>query len=284
MWLGLGLALPPCRLTRGIGVCRRKPNPDLQGGSLLKAIPALVCLLILALAVIACAPAAPPATPNIPATVTARLSAIPTATPYPTFTPYPTPTKVSTATPYPTATPLPTATPYPTPTALPTYTPYPTATAYPTYTPYPTPTPTPRPTSTPRPTATPIPTVKWGLPYQPVSIRNATSGARINTEPFILRGCYAGIAGYDGSSFTFTDNGKLTKNSKIAEVTGFAKGTFLSSLNCYNMAVQFKEVEEYCYYTSSLYIPPFGSCTGFTRSTPVFRLINPDSFERWRPR
>ena len=44
MWLGLGLALPPCRLTRGIGVCRRKPNPDLQGGSIGSKSPSCVPL------------------------------------------------------------------------------------------------------------------------------------------------------------------------------------------------------------------------------------------------
>ena len=128
----------------------------------------LVLTLGLLLAALACAAPVPTpiptptpvptATPDIPATVTARMAALPTATPYPTLTPYPTPTKVPTATPYPTATPRPTHTPYPTPTALPTYTPYPTATPYPTYTPYPTPIPTPAPTPTPQPTATPWPT------------------------------------------------------------------------------------------------------------------------------
>ena len=102
----------------------------------------------------------PTATPDIPATVMARVAALPTATPYPTLTPWPTATPRPTLTPYPTGTPRPTHTPYPTPTALPTYTPYPTATPYPTYTPYPTPTPTPAPTPTPtpQPTATPWPT------------------------------------------------------------------------------------------------------------------------------
>lgn len=89
----------------------------------------------------------PTPTPDIPATVTARMAALPTATPYPTLTPWPTATPRPTLTPYPTptavptATPYPTNTPYPTPTALPTYTPYPTPTPPPTYTPYPTPTP-----------------------------------------------------------------------------------------------------------------------------------------------
>ena len=111
----------------------------------------------------------PTPTPNIPATVVARLSQIPTATPYPTATPrptlapYPTPPARPTATAYPTATPRPTYTLYPTPTPLPTYTPYPTATAYPTYTPYPAPTPTLRPTAAPTvaarsPSPTPQPT------------------------------------------------------------------------------------------------------------------------------
>ena len=129
--------------------------------------------LLLTLAALACA-APPPtpiptATPDIPATVTARVAAIPTATAYPTSTPYPTATPRPTVTPYPTATPRPTYTPYPTPTAVPTATPYPTNTPYPTatprptYTPYPTPTPTPAPTptATPWPTATPEPQVPW---------------------------------------------------------------------------------------------------------------------------
>ena len=126
--------------------------------------PVLTILAILSLAAMACAQPIPTATPDIPATVEARLSQVPTATPYPTatprptLTPYPTPTARPTATAYPTATPRPTYTLYPTPTPLPTYTPYPTATAYPTYTPYPTPTPTPRPTATPRPTPTAMPT------------------------------------------------------------------------------------------------------------------------------
>ena len=136
----------------------------------MKPFALLAALLSLVLTALACAqPApAPMPTPNIPATVEARLSQIPTATPYPTatprptHTPYPTPPARPTATAYPTATPRPTYTLYPTPTPLPTYTPYPTATAYPTYTPYPAPTPTPRPTAAPtpkpRPTATPSPT------------------------------------------------------------------------------------------------------------------------------
>ena len=84
-----------------------------------------LAMLIAALALACAAPVPTPiptATPDIPATVTARMAAIPTATPYPTLTPWPT------ATPRPTLTPWPTATPYPTATALPTYTPYPTAT------------------------------------------------------------------------------------------------------------------------------------------------------------
>lgn len=252
---------------------------------MVKPFPALVVLLILALTVVACASAAPPATPDIPATVEARLSQVPTATPYPTGTPWPTHTPYPTATPrpthtpYPTPTEVPTATPYPTPTALPTYTPYPTATAYPTYTPYPTPTPTPRPTSTPWPTRTPIPTVKWGLPYNPVPIRNLAKSNRINTEPFILRGCYAGISKDNGTSFTFTENGELRKGSKVAKVTGFPKGTLLSSSGCYNMAVQFKEVTEYCYYTWPG-VPSLFSCSGWTYNTPVFGLVTPGAFER----
>ena len=144
---------------------------------MLKAPVSIVALLLLTLAALACAVPPPPtpiptATPDIPATVTARVAAIPTATAYPTGTPYPTATPRPTVTPYPTATPRPTYTLYPTPTAVPTAalyptsTPYPTATSYPTYTPYPTPTPTPAPTPTPTPwpTSTPWPTptpVPW---------------------------------------------------------------------------------------------------------------------------
>ena len=126
---------------------------------------ALPLLLIGSLALACAAPAptpiptptlVPTATPDIPATVTARVDALPTATAYPTLTPYPALTRVPTTTPYPTGTPRPTLTPQPTPTAWPTYTPYPTPTALPTYTPYPTP--TPRPTYTPYPTPTSIPT------------------------------------------------------------------------------------------------------------------------------
>ena len=79
----------------------------------------------------------PTATPDIPATVAARVAAIPTATPYPTATPWPTATPRPTVTQYPTATPRPTHTPYPTATVLPTSTPYPPPTARPTHTPYP---------------------------------------------------------------------------------------------------------------------------------------------------
>ena len=116
----------------------------------------LVLSLGLLLAALACAAPVPTpiptATPDIPATVTARIAALPTATPYPTLTPWPTATPRPTVTPYPTptavptATPYPTSTPYPTPTALPTYTPYPTATPdirYQVVTPTPEPTPGP---------------------------------------------------------------------------------------------------------------------------------------------
>ena len=114
-----------------------------------------LAMLIAALALACAAPVPTPiptATPDIPATVTARIAALPTATPYPTLTPWPTATPRPTVTPYPTptavptATPYPTSTPYPTPTALPTYTPYPTATPdirYQVVTPTPEPTPGP---------------------------------------------------------------------------------------------------------------------------------------------
>ncbi len=122
-------------------------------------------LLVLGIVFSACT--APEPTPDLPATVTARVTARlaeistataePTSTTYPTFTPSPTPTP--TPTPVPTETPYPTATPSPTFTPQPTATPRPTSTPYPTITPKPTATPTPQPTATPtpRPTATPIP-------------------------------------------------------------------------------------------------------------------------------
>ena len=105
-------------------------------------------------------PPAPAATPDIKATVTAMVEAIPTQTPYPTSTasptytpvptytavpPYPTYTQASPATPYPTYTPAPTAEPYPTYTPAPTHTPAPTATPYPTPEPLPTAMPSPTP-------------------------------------------------------------------------------------------------------------------------------------------
>ena len=81
----------------------------------------LVLSLGLLLATLACAAPVPTpiptptpvptATPNIPATVTARVAAIPTATPYPTLTPWPTATPRPTLTPWPTHTPYPTVTP-----------------------------------------------------------------------------------------------------------------------------------------------------------------------------
>ena len=157
---------------------------------MVKVFPALVALVIVSLTTLACAQPAPMPTPNIPATVEARLSQVPTATPYPTatprptLTPYPTPPARPTATAYPTATPRPTYTLYPTPTPLPTYTPYPTATPYPTYTPYPKPTPTPRPTVAPtpkpRPTATPRPT-----PTQ--AVRDISTCSRFPDKAYLFR-------------------------------------------------------------------------------------------------
>ena len=85
-----------------------------------------LALLVAALALACAAPVPTPIptpTPNIPATVTARVAAIPTATPYPTLTPWPTATPRPTVTPYPTATPRPTLTPWPTHTPYPTVTP-----------------------------------------------------------------------------------------------------------------------------------------------------------------
>ena len=114
------------------------------------AAPALGLLILLAVACTGEQPAAPLPTPDIQATVTAMvealptqpppptLAALPTYTPAPSATPYPTHTPVPSATPYPTYTPPPSATPYPTPGPLPTHTPYPTLQPPPTYTPWPT--------------------------------------------------------------------------------------------------------------------------------------------------
>lgn len=133
---------------------------------MLKSLVPALFLLTLAAALACAAPTPTPiptATPDIPATVTARVAAVPTATAYPTNTPYPTVTPRPTVTPYPTNTPRPTYTPYPTSTAVPTATPYPTNTPYPTATPRPTysPRPTYTPLPTPRPTATPLPPLKY---------------------------------------------------------------------------------------------------------------------------
>ena len=128
-------------------------------------------LFLLPLLAVACASEPPPAppTPDIEATVTAMVEALPTQPPPPTLAALPTYTPAPSATPRPTLEPLPTYTPYPTlePLAtlepLPTHTPLPTLEPLPTYTPYPTPT-TPMPTATPTPrptrspTATPRPT------------------------------------------------------------------------------------------------------------------------------
>ena len=137
---------------------------------MLKILASVLALLMGALALACAAPVPTPiptptplptATPDIPATVAARVAAIPTATPYPTATPWPTATPRPTVTPYPTATPQPTHTPYPTATVLPTSTPYPTPTARPTPTPYPRATWYPANTPYPTPTATPLPPLKY---------------------------------------------------------------------------------------------------------------------------
>ncbi len=188
-------------------------------------------------------------------------------------------TAVACATAAPTAAPFPTVTPTPAPTA----TPVPTATARPT------PTATPRPplpiiTPWPKTTPTPTPAVKWGLPYNPVPIGDLAKLKleRTSAGPFILRGCYAGIAEHDGTTFTLSDSGNLSKASKIAQVRGFAEGTLLFSPACYNMAVQFEWAATYCYYRSPFMLPPAfsGDCPGFTARTPVFHLVNPSSFEK----
>ena len=106
-----------------------------------------LCTLVALLLLTACLGTDPDPTPDIPATVTAQLAQLPTATPWPTYTPTPTPT------------PYPTSTPYPTATARPTYTPAPALTATPLPTPTASPTPTPTATAVPTPTEEPTPTL-----------------------------------------------------------------------------------------------------------------------------
>ena len=102
------------------------------------AVPVLGLLVVLAIACASEQSPAPP-TPDIEATVTAMVEALPTQALPPTLAALPTYTPPPFATPYPTLEPLPTHTPYPTLGPLPTYTPQPTAETLPTYTPYPTP-------------------------------------------------------------------------------------------------------------------------------------------------
>ena len=123
------------------------------------AVPVLGLLILLATACASEQPPAPP-TPDIEATVTAMVEALPTQPPPPTLVPLPTYTPAPTATAYPTYTPPPSATPYPTLEPLPTHTPLPTHEPLPTYTPQPTlealPTQTPYPTPTARPAPAPV--------------------------------------------------------------------------------------------------------------------------------
>ena len=155
-----------------------------------------VSLLVLA-GLVACAAPQPEATPDIPATVTAHLAALPASTPYPTYTPYPTATAYPTATPYPTPIEAPSATPQPTYTPYPTLAPLATATPYPTYTPYPTPTamatptqiPTPAPSPTPWPTPTTTPTPRvWsqsGYWYRDTDYEQSLVSVLKETAPWI---------------------------------------------------------------------------------------------------
>ena len=131
---------------------------------------AIASMIVVVGLLAACAqppPTSPPTPPlpDIEATVTTMIQALPTPTRPPTYTPLPT------YTPYPTLTALPTHSPAPTYTRYPTYTPppaptlraqpvRPTTAVPPTATPTPTPTPipTPFPTSTPTPASTPTPT------------------------------------------------------------------------------------------------------------------------------
>lgn len=107
------------------------------------AMPVLGLFALLAVACASEQPSTPPPAPDIEATVTAMVEALPTKAP------------PSTLAALPTYTPPPPATPYPTPEPLPTYTPQPTLESLPTHTPYPTP--EPQPTLVPLPTYTPQP-------------------------------------------------------------------------------------------------------------------------------
>lgn len=247
--------------------------------------PVFLILPIIAILILACATpvpaptdtAVPTATPDIPATVESRVAAVLTQTAYPTNTPYPTALRWPTSTPRPTYTLYPTPTPLPTLTPWPTYTPYPTATPRPTYTPFPTLTPTPQPTATPN--ATPAPDTKWGLTYQPISIKDAVCRHHIKSGTFILHGCYTGIGRKSifgeyrtSKSFTFTEDGGSNPKSIYAEVIGFHTNAFLQPTRCYEMAVKYRTIINYCYYSFKPGQPPphFTDCSGHSYWTPIY--------------
>ena len=226
----------------------------------------------------------------IPATVVAQVATqvagVPTATAYPTYTPYPTYTLYPTATltPVPTATKVPTATPRPTATAVPTATVRPTN--------------TPRPTRTPRPTVTPTPVVRWGLPSEPVLIKDLVRSDRVRTGRFIFQGCYTGVSESEfGFHFLFSEDGEFASSSRFVLVRGFKPEAFMRKGRCYNMGVEFRGVKSYCYgYTgpSDSYPPriprPFeenerrydsGCGSGWwLYRTPVYDLVHTGAWER----
>ena len=263
-----------------------------------------ITLFVLGIILSACT-APPEPTPDLPATVTAlvtaRLADIPTATPqptstpYPTFTPYPTPTPVPTATPYPTYTPLPTLAPLPTYTPYPTATRYPTSTPRPTYTPYPTlralPTSTPRPTYTPypRPTAMPTPRVPRDRVIR-VDALNTANGFWLDRRPMVLVGCNADLAANKDRGvdwYTFSWDGHFAKGIFLAQVTGFESKPLTGS--CYEMLVRYDGVTGQCFYTSrpgDIWLSELG-CRGWQQQTPEFFLVSPDaaqhiSRQEWR--
>ena len=275
----------------------------------------ILAVAILSLAAFACAQPSPTVTPDIPATVTARLSQTPTVTPRPTYTRYPTGTPRPTYTRYPTATPYPTGTPRPTYTRYPTATPYPTGTPRPTYTRYPTATPyptgTPRPTQTPliryikvtpSPTATPLPTPtpaiplsqRYGIPGSPVTVREfkRLPNWQSTSEKRAVVGCSVGSASnYRGEKFyTFTHDGESNRWSDYVAVTGFPEGTVGNvSLPCFEMVVWYEKTLTHWYWTCTPICPenPTRPPDAWEYETPLLALINASAYKgltkaQWR--
>ena len=245
----------------------------------------IIAVAILSLAALACAQPSPTVTPDIPATVTARLSQTPTATPLPTYTLYPT------------ATPRPTYTLYPTATPQPTYTLYPTATPRPTQTPLiryveviPSPTATPRPTPTPD-----IPLAqRYGIPGSPVTVREfkGLPNWQSTSEKRAIVGCYANSSSaHRGEKFyTFTHDGESNRQSDYVVVTGFPEGTVGNvSLPCFEMVVWYEKTLKHWYWTCTPFCPENSTRPpdAWEYETPMLALIDASAYKgltkaQWR--